>query len=415
MLLFKDHEGKERRRTIKSEQRHQLLRRIADVKILLPLFVLAGCAAPKTQPKHLDPAQIGSPAPRVYLEIHPAEEADLLTRLFDALTHQRSYPVLWRPLLRELTTLWTKEGITVVANRVSAQSDSNDAYPLELQPTLVIVLDIDSFAVEKEAPDSITQQPSFECRMTYKVRVLTYPDHRLIQEAGGELSTPTSGMPDDPEDLRFETAALADQLSGNIFPDHLFIPGPAPIAASVETPWFTLKTAVLPLDNETNSLDGAVLVRRAAQDYLQKGGYAVMPLEDVDQKLRALGYTDGGQLRHADLTRLAEALKADLLFSGVLQSFDRTPVSRKISGEMHLWDRELKQETWSGAQTVQNVNFRPGKSGAFLLAQIVLNLTAAFIEQAAGQPLGQETVLFVDRTLRGLPMRPETCATMPRT
>lgn len=203
----------------------------------------------------------------------------------------------------------------------------------------------------------------------------------------------------DPKANDAEWAALFDELKRI----------PTPIVANPNIPWFTLPVAVMPFANESNSLEGPVMIRKLVWQALKDGGYQVQPLEETDEMLRAHGFTDGGQLTQADAAQLAEWLKVDLLFYGTIEKFDRIPLgiaySRTVAGTLRIWDRELKTDVWSASEPVHSDGVLNHVKPAEIALALVVQLTYAAIEQILRRPLGAESVAFVDANLGTLPMK----------
>ena len=80
--------------------------------------------------------------------------------------------------------------------------------------------------------------------------------------------------------------------------------------------------AVLPLDNQTNSVPGALYVRQVMHDHLERKGYAAPPLADVDRALSdQLGISLGGQVSEDLIPQIGQALGVDAVLTGTLQKF----------------------------------------------------------------------------------------------
>src|ERR1700690_63497 len=82
------------------------------------------------------------------------------------------------------------------------------------------------------------------------------------------------------------------------------------------------KVAVLPMDNESNDLDGPTFVRKLMQDNLAARGFRVLPLAEIDAQLKVQGFTDGGQLRATTPQKIGEWTGADTLLYSTLENFD---------------------------------------------------------------------------------------------
>lgn len=73
------------------------------------------------------------------------------------------------------------------------------------------------------------------------------------------------------------------------------------------------KLAILPMNNYTNDVAGAILLREVIAKRLLENnkGYLVQGIEETDSLLRDLGVTDGGQLSLFSPLELSKALKVD--------------------------------------------------------------------------------------------------------
>lgn len=80
--------------------------------------------------------------------------------------------------------------------------------------------------------------------------------------------------------------------------------------------------AVLPIDNQTNSVPGALYVRQVMHDNLERKGYVAPPLADVDRALSdQLGISLGGQVSEDLIPKIGRALEVDAVLTGTLQKF----------------------------------------------------------------------------------------------
>ncbi len=84
------------------------------------------------------------------------------------------------------------------------------------------------------------------------------------------------------------------------------------------------KLAILLFDNYTNDLDFPDQMRGALYAEALKLGYRVVPLSDVQEKLRVAGFTDGGQFGATTPQALGKIVGADLLLFGVQESISKS-------------------------------------------------------------------------------------------
>jgi len=81
------------------------------------------------------------------------------------------------------------------------------------------------------------------------------------------------------------------------------------------------RVVMLPFENFSNDVSAPVLIREAAAKRFTGRGYAPFDLGETDERLRALGITDGGQLAAVKPTDVGAAFGADLLCYGTLDDF----------------------------------------------------------------------------------------------
>lgn len=170
--------------------------------------------------------------------------------------------------------------------------------------------------------------------------------------------------------------------------------------------WFGRRAAVLPFSDDTNSVDGPDLVRRLVHETLRTGGYAVVPLEEVDARLREQGFSQGGQLRSIEPDQVAKWLGAELILFGHLDKFEQVMLGayhrRAVSGTLSLWDSKTRAPAFSAKETVSVESASIKKVGERLAGQLAKGLW----ERMRGKPLASESQLYVQRSLEPLPLRP---------
>jgi hypothetical protein len=121
------------------------------------------------------------------------------------------------------------------------------------------------------------------------------------------------------------------------------------------------QVAVLPLDNQTNDLDGPEMVRQLMQQYLPQRGYDTIPLEEIDEKLRSIGITDGGQLGAVKFDAVGTALGVDGLIYGQLIDFDEINIGvysqKKVQAQFTLISAETGEKLWEDVRAVTTRDF----------------------------------------------------------
>lgn len=118
--------------------------------------------------------------------------------------------------------------------------------------------------------------------------------------------------------------------------------------------------AVLPIYNDTNDIDGPVLVRKVFNEKIQRY-YKTIPLKDVDRLLRdQMGITLGGQLEMTTPQKLGEVLDVDGVIYGYLLNFDdiKTVVLnvRRVRAGFKMVDVKSGRIIWAGGEGVRNIS-----------------------------------------------------------
>lgn len=93
--------------------------------------------------------------------------------------------------------------------------------------------------------------------------------------------------------------------------------------------------AILPLANETNDLTAPGRIREELAGAFKSSGVKLLSLEEIDEKLRLNGYTDGGQLGSAIPRDLGGILRAEFLVMGNVEEFHQLPVE-EVKAELKL-------------------------------------------------------------------------------
>jgi hypothetical protein len=165
------------------------------------------------------------------------------------------------------------------------------------------------------------------------------------------------------------------------------------------------RIAVLPISNETNDLDGPALVRQVLYNTLSQRGYQLVPLAEIDAKLKAQGFTDGGQLKAATPQKLGEWIGADGLLYSTLEEFNYIILGyyaqRTVKIEGHLYNGTTGEKLWAadrGWATRQVAVNKKEAERAF-----AIQLAAKAVEKMTHAPLQFETREAVYRLLNTLP------------
>ena len=156
--------------------------------------------------------------------------------------------------------------------------------------------------------------------------------------------------------------------------------------------------------NDTNDLDGPIYIRQLLFNLLAQRGYALVPLADIDAKLKEQGFTDGGQLKATTPQKIGQWIGADGMFYSTLEEFNyinvgyyaqrtvkiRAQLMNGASGEK-LWDAERGWSTRAVAIDKKEAE-----------RQFAVQLAAKAVEKMTHAPLqleSRETVRLLLSTL----------------
>ena len=157
--------------------------------------------------------------------------------------------------------------------------------------------------------------------------------------------------------------------------------------------------------NETNDLDGPVFVRRLLVELLAVRGFNLIPGAEIDDRLKAQGFTDGGQLKAATPQKIGEWVGADALFYGTLEEFNYINVGyyaqRTVKIGASLVDARTGEKLWETEQGYSTRQVAVNKKQAE--REFAVQLAAKALEKMTHTPLQFESRQAVRRLLNTLP------------
>jgi len=172
--------------------------------------------------------------------------------------------------------------------------------------------------------------------------------------------------------------------------------------------------AILPFENETNSVKGALYLREVMQEKIGRRGYRPRPLSEVDQILSdQFGISLGGQIADPMLPEIGLALGVDTVMTGTVHRFgigvtDRDPLDPKgeVEGTFRLHDTASGEQLWEGHKESRwdraiDRSSERDPTISSVGADLLLNL--AFV--AFGRPLLPVVETFCDELLAEMPHR----------
>lgn len=109
--------------------------------------------------------------------------------------------------------------------------------------------------------------------------------------------------------------------------------------------------AILPLENMTNDIQIVNVVRQLLAEKLPRRYFNVMPVEQTDQILRdEFEITLGEQLKLVEISQLAEKIKVDGFFMGIVEKAETVVTGiynkKKVKVDIYLIDARTGEKLW---------------------------------------------------------------------
>ena len=203
--------------------------------------------------------------------------------------------------------------------------------------------------------------------------------------------------------MKYFPRALATALAG------LFLAGCAVKPEFVRKPWSTPPTiAVLPFANDSNSIEAPVFMQKLAADGMTAGGYAVIPIADVNERLRKAGITVGGQLGSRTPQELASICGASAILYGNVAAFTYTTLGFYQKREVALQARLVGAdgtEQWRQSVSASRTfwNFKAMENLRETFKAVGTQLAVKLLEKLISHPLYPEMLRSVHDLFITLP------------
>jgi hypothetical protein len=128
------------------------------------------------------------------------------------------------------------------------------------------------------------------------------------------------------------------------------------------------RVAILPMTNDTNDVDGPVVMRKKMAQALERRSYVVQDPKETDQILRdRMGITLGGQLSLTTAQKLGEELGVEGVLYGTLMDFDESTLGainvRKVRGKFMLVNTMTGLTMWERGLGVRSELIMQSKYG----------------------------------------------------
>ncbi len=161
--------------------------------------------------------------------------------------------------------------------------------------------------------------------------------------------------------------------------------------------------AVMPLDNQTNSVTGALYMREEMVALLQQKGYAPKSIEQTDQQLANLfGISLGGQITETDLPKIAAGLNVEAIMTGSLKNFSAVLLSyNEVSASFTMYTADAWLPVWSYDGNA-SAPFSPLRSDSFG-TQIIGGLVGSVLDRSVGKPMQGAVSEYYQRLQLTLP------------
>ena len=161
--------------------------------------------------------------------------------------------------------------------------------------------------------------------------------------------------------------------------------------------------AVMPLDNQTNSVAGSLYMREQMVKMLARKGYQPLPIKQTDEMLaNQFGISMGGQINEQDIPSIAAALGVEAIMTGRLKNFGAVLLAyNEVSASFILYSGPDLQSTWQPAWSYDGTASTPFSSlySDDLSTHLIGGLITNMLDRSFGAPL-QETVSRYYRQLQ---------------
>lgn len=175
------------------------------------------------------------------------------------------------------------------------------------------------------------------------------------------------------------------------------------------------QVAVLLMENDALDLNAPDMLRAMAYERLRAKGYDGPPLKAVDDRLRGIGVSDGGQLKALKTQDIGQAVGADGLLFGEIETFSNTDLGyvmrKEVKVRLSLVDADSGDTLWQDEESVTKLAVRTNTKEAEQAAMISLGERA--VSNMLKKPLYDQSVACMDALFSTLPRRPHPPRFLP--
>ena len=167
------------------------------------------------------------------------------------------------------------------------------------------------------------------------------------------------------------------------------------------------RIVMLPFENLSNDVSAPVLMREEAAKRFSARGYAPFALGETDERLRAIGITDGGQLASVKPADIAAPFGADLLCYTTLEDFTFQNLGFIVRKNVKL---RLKIVSASTGETLFDAEGAGKDLKVYLDREeakqaFLINSAAKLVQNMLKHPLWPQTEKALDRIFDRMPQR----------
>ena len=167
------------------------------------------------------------------------------------------------------------------------------------------------------------------------------------------------------------------------------------------------RIVMLPFDNLSNDVSAPALMREEAAKRFSARGYAPFALGETDERLRAIGISDGGQLASVKPADIGTAFGSDLLCYGTLEDFTFQNLGFVVRKNVKL---RLKIVSASTGETLFDAEGTGKDLQVYLDREeakraFVVNSAVKLAQNMFKHPLWPETEIALNRIFDRMPQR----------
>ncbi|MEW6042475.1 MAG: GNA1162 family protein [Elusimicrobiota bacterium] len=169
----------------------------------------------------------------------------------------------------------------------------------------------------------------------------------------------------------------------------------------------TREIAVLPFANQTNDLSAQDILRKMVIEEFKQSGYIPVSVDMVEEKLRNIGITDGGQLPAVAPETVSKTVGTDLLCYGTVEDFTFQNVGfvvkKKVTLNIKIMSGTSKEVLFEAAGTGNDLKIYTKKDEA--KKAFVRETAFKLVQNILKFPLRRESEIAIRKIFSKIPRR----------